>query len=430
MVASTQRRLHLPSSASHTATLGVVTDALVPQRSDNNDGNADDNEDDEDDDEDDDDDDGVDVGTGYGVPTRSSSSFNPSHRNSNSLVSRHTSRHSSAGCEEATEEGDAMTSRYAIARVWHRGADDSGYVGFERSHPTQQACRAGHGCAAVAAVTHTVATQTEASGDLAAQTTTAATAASTVSLADCENESHASAEQKGSSSSSSSSSSRRNTKPGLIAGCIVPDAEDPRGKTKDRDDEGGGEEGGKDSRLASHPSNLCCPITYDLFCDPVIASDGFTYERSAITRWLHERRVSPLTRDPISTQLTPNMLVKKLVAEYCEAVGLPVPTESELFDTDTNMGTDTGISRRWSRPVSASSMSSLPAADFGDVPADAIPLHRFMQLLMSIQRPEGDEGMGHAGFVHHDAAAATAAAAVFGGGPSRRRVRRAQCAIS
>lgn len=39
---------------------------------------------------------------------------------------------------------------------------------------------------------------------------------------------------------------------------------------------------------------LTCPITHQLFADPVMASDGFLYERSAIERWFAARRTSPL----------------------------------------------------------------------------------------------------------------------------------------
>ena len=38
------------------------------------------------------------------------------------------------------------------------------------------------------------------------------------------------------------------------------------------------------------PDDLCCPITRELFHDPVLASDGETYERKAIETWIAERR--------------------------------------------------------------------------------------------------------------------------------------------
>lgn len=42
--------------------------------------------------------------------------------------------------------------------------------------------------------------------------------------------------------------------------------------------------------------DLTCPITLDLFHDPVIAEDGRTYEREAIVKWLSINGTSPHTR--------------------------------------------------------------------------------------------------------------------------------------
>lgn len=39
-----------------------------------------------------------------------------------------------------------------------------------------------------------------------------------------------------------------------------------------------------------------CMITNDVFTDPVIAEDGNTYERAAITEWLAKNSTSPISR--------------------------------------------------------------------------------------------------------------------------------------
>ena len=44
---------------------------------------------------------------------------------------------------------------------------------------------------------------------------------------------------------------------------------------------------------------LKCPITYELFRDPVIGSDGHTYERENITAWIQKHSTSPITREPM-----------------------------------------------------------------------------------------------------------------------------------
>jgi len=42
--------------------------------------------------------------------------------------------------------------------------------------------------------------------------------------------------------------------------------------------------------IENPPPHLCCPITSDLFEDPVVAADGETYERNAIERWINDKK--------------------------------------------------------------------------------------------------------------------------------------------
>ena len=61
---------------------------------------------------------------------------------------------------------------------------------------------------------------------------------------------------------------------------------------------------------------LTCPITQELFDDPVVATDGFTYERVAITMWLAKSMLSPVTGGAmVSTALVANNLVRSLVKQ-------------------------------------------------------------------------------------------------------------------
>jgi hypothetical protein len=65
------------------------------------------------------------------------------------------------------------------------------------------------------------------------------------------------------------------------------------------------------------PPELACPLTGSFFFDPVIAEDGHTYERNAITAWLDKYDASPLETDQkISKTLLPNNTVKKLVKRF------------------------------------------------------------------------------------------------------------------
>ncbi|CAF3439345.1 unnamed protein product [Rotaria socialis] len=66
----------------------------------------------------------------------------------------------------------------------------------------------------------------------------------------------------------------------------------------------------------SGPEHLICPITGAMFRDPVVASDGHTYERKAIIRCLQKEKISPITRQPMSIdKLNPNRIVKQMVDE-------------------------------------------------------------------------------------------------------------------
>jgi len=66
------------------------------------------------------------------------------------------------------------------------------------------------------------------------------------------------------------------------------------------------------------PEFLICPITFELFTDPVMADDGNTYERTAIIQWIQQSGgISPLTREQITVNgLRPNRNVKSAVEAF------------------------------------------------------------------------------------------------------------------
>lgn len=51
---------------------------------------------------------------------------------------------------------------------------------------------------------------------------------------------------------------------------------------------------------SDYDADLICPITLELFRDPVLAEDGHLYERTAITQWINEHGTSPLTREVLN----------------------------------------------------------------------------------------------------------------------------------
>ena len=49
---------------------------------------------------------------------------------------------------------------------------------------------------------------------------------------------------------------------------------------------------------------LCCPLSHELFDDPVVAADGITYERSWVEkRFFNSPHESPMTGLPIKTKV-------------------------------------------------------------------------------------------------------------------------------
>lgn len=58
--------------------------------------------------------------------------------------------------------------------------------------------------------------------------------------------------------------------------------------------------------------------------DPVIATDGYTYERAAITDWLARKAVSPLTNQkmPGGNALIPNHNLRSSIMEWKQKNGL------------------------------------------------------------------------------------------------------------
>jgi serine/threonine protein kinase len=63
--------------------------------------------------------------------------------------------------------------------------------------------------------------------------------------------------------------------------------------------------------------SLLCPITLELFRDPVLAQDGHTYERPAIIEWIQKNGTSPITGQHLSLEhLYPNYAIKKAVDHF------------------------------------------------------------------------------------------------------------------
>ena len=85
-----------------------------------------------------------------------------------------------------------------------------------------------------------------------------------------------------------------------------------------------------------------CPITYDLLREPVVASDGHTYEKMAIEKWLKsESPTSPLSGERLhGKEIVYNRTLKKLIQDLINEGGQGLYTtdssgNSRIFDVYT-----------------------------------------------------------------------------------------------
>ena len=77
---------------------------------------------------------------------------------------------------------------------------------------------------------------------------------------------------------------------------------------------------------ASVPSAFICAITSEIMLDPVVTTDGQTYERTAIERWLVDHRTSPRTNARLASKdLIPNVALRQQIDDFCKATGRSPP---------------------------------------------------------------------------------------------------------
>ena len=62
--------------------------------------------------------------------------------------------------------------------------------------------------------------------------------------------------------------------------------------------------------------------------DPVSTSDGFTYERTAITEWLRTKNTSPRTGATLESKtLIPNLMARSMIRAFTDT-GAAISTAS------------------------------------------------------------------------------------------------------
>lgn len=75
--------------------------------------------------------------------------------------------------------------------------------------------------------------------------------------------------------------------------------------------------------ILQHPNHpfafLLCPITLTIMFDPVVATDGHTYEREAIKTWLTKNNNSPMTREEITDKsLRTNRAIRSAIERFLD----------------------------------------------------------------------------------------------------------------
>jgi len=70
-----------------------------------------------------------------------------------------------------------------------------------------------------------------------------------------------------------------------------------------------------------HPPSFYCPISQQCMHDPVVLSDGHSYERRHIERWLQEHNTSPVSGSKLlQKEMFPNHALRNAIEEYFQQV--------------------------------------------------------------------------------------------------------------
>ncbi|CAN6823341.1 unnamed protein product [Brassica oleracea] len=110
-------------------------------------------------------------------------------------------------------------------------------------------------------------------------------------------------------------------------------------ETDNSEDQKVGVSNGQTSTAASQkippviPDDFRCPISLEMMRDPVIVSTGQTYERTCIEKWIEAgHSTCPKTQQALtSTTLTPNYVLRSLIAQWCEANDIEPPKPPSSF---------------------------------------------------------------------------------------------------
>ncbi|XP_052187918.1 U-box domain-containing protein 9-like [Diospyros lotus] len=92
------------------------------------------------------------------------------------------------------------------------------------------------------------------------------------------------------------------------------------------------------------PDEFRCPISGELMKDPVVLATGQTYDRPFIQKWLKDgHRTCPQSQQVLShTVLTPNLLVREMILDWCKKHGMEQPNPIANIDHEVLINADRG----------------------------------------------------------------------------------------
>ena len=82
------------------------------------------------------------------------------------------------------------------------------------------------------------------------------------------------------------------------------------------------------------PDEFQCPIGLCIMHDPVVLSDGHTYERENLASWLEKNNTSPKTNEVLNNKVFfPNHNLLRLISKWREAHGPSSRPLNLMMDT-------------------------------------------------------------------------------------------------
>jgi hypothetical protein len=77
-----------------------------------------------------------------------------------------------------------------------------------------------------------------------------------------------------------------------------------------------------------YPNGCVCPITLEPFRDPVVCTDGQSYERAAIEKWLRTHGTSPVLGTPMPAKTIPNVNLRIILDDMDARASLDVESDA------------------------------------------------------------------------------------------------------